>query len=290
MVNILDGLTHLYVFVDDVLKQSPHLANWRRSSNSRPKFSDAEVITIGLLQPLLGLSSLKHAHQLVYHNYRSCFPQVCAYPQWIRRLQMLSPILAKLFAVVAYESLRQDSQPLYVIDSKPLPVVSRIRIASARLLRDDGASFGKTSAGWFFGFKLHVLEHQPSGVIVDAMLTPAGMNDRFGLSMCERVAGGSYLIADEGYNGHRVFDALVKDWGVVRVLPSDKSGVTEPGTKRRFRFTQISALRQRVETTFSQLWRKHIDRISSRSWLGLWVKTLLNLVFYNIRQAAFLPL
>jgi len=34
-----------------------------------------------------------------------------------------------------------------------------------RLLREDGASFGKTKAGWSFVFKLH-------GVILDAILTP----------------------------------------------------------------------------------------------------------------------
>src|SRR6266545_4101648 len=32
----------------------------------------------------------------------------------------------------------------------------------------------------------------------------------------------------------------------------------------------LSQIRQQVETTFSQLWLKFIDRVFSRSWLGLW--------------------
>ena len=32
----------------------------------------------------------------------------------------------------------------------------------------------------------------------------------------------------------------------------------------------LSQVRQQVETTFSQLWRKVVGRVFSRSWEGLW--------------------
>lgn len=32
----------------------------------------------------------------------------------------------------------------------------------------------------------------------------------------------------------------------------------------------LSQVRQGIETTFSQLWRKVVDRVFSRSWHGLW--------------------
>jgi hypothetical protein len=37
-----------------------------------------------------------------------------------------------------------------------LPVCHRLRHGRVRLLREDGAYGGKTSKGWFFGFKLHL--------------------------------------------------------------------------------------------------------------------------------------
>src|SRR3546814_5094788 len=40
-----------------------------------------------------------------------------------------------------------------------------------------------------------------------------------------------------------------------------------------------------LETTFSQLWNKFIDRIFSRSWQGLWNSIKLKLLYYNLRHA-----
>ena len=45
--------THLlecYLFVDDYLQSHPKVADWRRSNNSDPDFTDAEVIVIALMQ------------------------------------------------------------------------------------------------------------------------------------------------------------------------------------------------------------------------------------------------
>ena len=47
----------------------------------------------------------------------------------------------------------------------------------------------------------------------------------------------------------------------------------------------LSQIRQQVETTFSQLWLKFIDRVFSRSWLGLWNTLQLKVLFYNLRHA-----
>ncbi|WP_423817809.1 hypothetical protein [Salinibacter ruber] len=41
-----------------------------------------------------------------------------------------------------------------------------------RLLSEDGAYFGRSAKGWFFGFQIHALIHQPTGVVLTAMLLP----------------------------------------------------------------------------------------------------------------------
>ena len=60
----------------------------------------------------------------------------------------------------------------YLIDAQPLPVCPPVRPRRVRRLREEGAWFGKTSQGWFFGFKRHVLPHM-DGRMVNLVLTPA---------------------------------------------------------------------------------------------------------------------
>lgn len=76
MPSINDQLTEIYVFIDDHLKQHPEKAQWRDSNNAEPAFSDAEVLTIGLSQSVLGVQSLKEAYEKVRDNHRAAFPRL----------------------------------------------------------------------------------------------------------------------------------------------------------------------------------------------------------------------
>lgn len=69
--SVTDQMTQIYIFVDDYLKEHPAQAAWRRSNNDTPRFTDAEVITIGLLQRAFGCATLKKTDQLVAANWRS---------------------------------------------------------------------------------------------------------------------------------------------------------------------------------------------------------------------------
>src|SRR4051794_32224366 len=63
------------------------------------------------------------------------------------------------FSVISTAQIPAQSPAFYLIDAQPLPVCHPLRHGRVRLLREDGAYWGKTSKGWFFGFKLHVLCH-----------------------------------------------------------------------------------------------------------------------------------
>src|SRR5215203_4446667 len=71
----LDTLaTALYVRTDDLLKASPERAPWRPRVGITPQISDAEVITLAVMQALLGFTSearwLRHAHLHLRHLFR----------------------------------------------------------------------------------------------------------------------------------------------------------------------------------------------------------------------------
>jgi transposase len=279
MSSIEHQMTEIYCFVDDYLKAHPHQAQWRRSPHGTPRFSDSEVITIALLQSAFGCATLKQTYLLIRANWRMAFPHLCSYKQWMQRLHALTPLVGHLLGSVTMTLSETDN--FYLIDSKPLPVCHPIRHGRVRLLREDGAYFGKTSKGWFFGFKLHVLIAE-RGHILGAVLTPANWTDREPvLALCLAVEGGVAL-ADLGYRGEELA-ALVAEEAEVLLLT-----VADGGPPKSARRAVLSSVRERIETSFSQLWRRFIDRIYSRSWNGLWNTVKLKMLHYNLCHAGLL--
>ena len=70
----LDTLaTALYVKADDLLKASPYLGRWRPAVGIAPKLSDAELVTLAVMQALLGFTSesrwLRHARAHLGHLF-----------------------------------------------------------------------------------------------------------------------------------------------------------------------------------------------------------------------------
>jgi hypothetical protein len=61
-------MTEIYCFVDDFLKTHPAMAHWRRSPHAQPRFSDAEVLTLALLQGVFEVATLKQTYRLVAAN------------------------------------------------------------------------------------------------------------------------------------------------------------------------------------------------------------------------------
>ena len=275
MSSIEHHLTELYVFIDDFLSDHPKLAHWRQSPHEQPAFADAEVLTIALLQGCFEVASLKQTYRLVAQNYRSAFPHLCSYRQWMARLQALAAQISALMA--ATTELPAHRPAFYLIDAKPLPMCHRLRHGRVRLLREEGAYWGKTSKGWFFGFKLHVLRHI-EGRIVNLILTPGNWEDRAPvLALLDGVEGGVTL-GDLGYRGKQRAEEWAEEAGMLVLTRADA-----PEKK-----CLLAQVRQAIETSFSQLWYKFLDRVFSRSWQGLWNTVQLKVIHYNLCQAGLL--
>lgn len=267
MKKILDKLTEIYCFVDDFLHNNPQISNWRRSNHFQAPLSDAEVLTIALMQSQFGVESLHKTFSVIEENFRSEFPKLCGYKQFIRRLHRLVPVVQKIFEQTT--SFYQSS--LYLIDAKPIPVCQAARHRRVRLLREDGAYFGKTSKGWFFGFKLHVLATAEKK-ICNVVLTPANYADRTVAAGLTEFLNAQIVIGDLGYRGARLQDELLEE--------NDCLLITKQDARKRKR--RLPPVRQRIEAGFSILWHHFIDRVFSRSWLGLWNTILLKLLFFNL--------
>jgi transposase len=268
-------MIELYCFVDEFLKAHPQLAHWRHSPHAQPQFSDAEVLTIALLQGVFEVATLKQTYRLVAQNWPTAFPYRSSYKQWLTRVHHLLPQVGRLLAATCTHPWQ--AARLYLLDSKPIPLCLPIRHGRVRLLRDEGAYFGKSSKGWFFGFKLHLLRHI-DGRVLNIVLTPGNCDDRIpALGLVQGLAGGITL-GDLGYRGPDCATALA-DEAEMLLITRDQAPA------HRFVLSQV---RQQVETTFSQLWRKFVDRVFSCSWTGLWNTLQLKVLYYNLCHAGVL--
>ncbi len=265
-------MTQIYCFVDDYLQACPALARWRRSPHCAPRFTDAEVITIALLQGPLGVASLEQTYRMVAKNWHAAFPRLPTYTQWVNRLHQLSVQVGALLEATCGHAASESR--LYLIDSKPIPLCHQLRHGRVRLLREEGAYFGKTSKGWFFGFKVHALRHI-TGRVMNIILTPANWDDRDpALSLMEGAEGG-ITIGDLGYRGPNCAAVLAEEAEMLLMTRAD-------APERKFLLSQV---RQGVETMFSQWWHHFIDRVFSRSWNGLWNTIKLKVLHYNLVHA-----
>ena len=272
--------THLlecYLFVDDYLQSNPKVADWRRSNNNDPDFTDAEVIVIALMQGYFRTDTLKRTYELVVANAEKAFPNRAGYKQWIRRLQRLPDQVGRLVRAAALRGLAGEGRTLYAADSLPIPLCEPARHGRARLLAEDGAKFGVTASGrWFYGFKVHALIHQPTQIVITAMLLPGNRSDQVAARALARSTSGGVLLADEGYRGSDLFDWFYEEAQVLRVMPSDGSGEGH---------SAVSRARQQAESSFSGLWRRFSNRVYARSWHGLWTSLLLKVLHFNLEQA-----
>jgi hypothetical protein len=268
-------MIELYCFVDEFFKTPPRLAQWRHSPYAQPQFSDAEVLTIALLQGVFEVATLKQTYRLVAQNWWTAFPQLPSYKQWLTRVHHLLPQVSR-WLVTTCTHVWQAAR-LYLIDSKPLLLCQPIRHGRVRLLRDAGAYFGKSSKGWFFGFKLPLLRHI-DGRVLNIIRTPGNCDDRIPVLALVQAVDGGVTWGDLGYRGPECAADVAEEADML-LLTHDQAPA------HRFVLSQV---RQRVETTFSQLCRKFVDRVFSRSWSGLWNTLQLKVLSYNLRHAGVL--
>jgi hypothetical protein len=116
----LDTLaTALYVTVDDLLKHAPQLAPWRPRVGIPPKLSDAELVTLAMMQALLGFTSkarwLRHAGRHLRHP----FPYLPGQSGYNKRLRRAAALIRHTIRAVACDT-GLWSDDVWVVDSTPV--------------------------------------------------------------------------------------------------------------------------------------------------------------------------
>jgi hypothetical protein len=156
------------------------------------KMSSSEIITILALFHLSHYRTFKdYYHECVIKYLKPYFPSLVSYNRF---LELKSSVIMILAVYMKHKAGSETG--IYYIDSTTLKVCRNQRIYRHKVF-DKIAKRGKSSMGWFFGFKLHlVINHK--GEIMSFCLTPGNVDDRAPMESLFKNLKGT-ACGDKGY-------------------------------------------------------------------------------------------
>jgi len=183
------------------------LASGQRRRRRATRLHPAEILTILILFQQSGYRTFKGFYtHYVRLALRQEFPQLVSYTRFVDLMpRFLVPLAVYL------QTQRGPCTGISFIDSTALAVCRPTRIQQHRVFRVD-ARRGKTSVGWFYGFKLHLVIND-RGELLAFCLTPGNLDDRKPVPHLVRRLFGR-LFGDKGYISAALAERLFLDQGL----------------------------------------------------------------------------
>lgn len=249
------SLLELFCHVDDFCRafvpkwQQMQLASGAIRRNRTRSLSLSEIMTILIWFHCSGYRNFKTYYQEhVQQHLQSEFPTLVSYSRFVEFTpSALLPLLAYLRTCLG------PCSGLSFLDATALAVCDPHRISQHKVFA-GWAQRGKTSTGWFFGFKLHLLVND-RGELLNFALSPGNTDDRRPVpTLVKRLFG--KIFADKGYISQPLFQQLQETFGLQLI--------TKLRTNMKNRLLPLAdklLLRKRaiIETVLDQL--KNISQI-----------------------------
>lgn len=194
----MEHITELFCQVDDFCQtfeqeQKLHLLTIGGQKQQRTAgLSLSELMTLAILFHQWRFRQFKAFYQHYAQPFlRRAFPTL---PSYNRCVELMPRCFAALFAF--FQTVKGRCTGISFIDSTKLPVCHNRRITRHKVFAAH-AGRGKSSLGWFYGFKLHlVINH--IGELLDFQLTTGNTDDRKPVkTFCQKLTG--LLAGDKGY-------------------------------------------------------------------------------------------
>ena len=160
---------------DDYLRSKALSEGLKLTNNTGPKsqLSSSEVLTIIIFYQLSGMKNLQYYYRrLVQPILVSYFPNLVSYSRFVELVGEHAPLM---WMFTQSQTLRSEKTGRYFIDSKRLPVCHNRRIKQNKVFQGI-AQRGKSSTGWFYGLKIHLVIND-LGQIVHFLLTSGSTAD-----------------------------------------------------------------------------------------------------------------
>lgn len=275
----MESLVELFCHVDDFCQVFlPTMENKVIGSGIKTRKRDRSLIPSEIMTILI------HFHQSHYRNFKAYyleyvlphlhgeFPGLVSYTRFVDFIPSVLIPLCVYFKTTCLGSCTGIS----FIDATSLDVCLNQRIASHKVFTGIAAR-GKTSTGWFFGFKLHLVIND-RGELLNVTVTPGNVDDRKPVPALVSQLFGK-IFGDKGYISHSLVELLRQTLGV-QLITKMKSN-----SKNRLPMAWIDRvmLRKRaiVESVIDQL--KNISQIEHsrhRSVSNFMVNLMCGLIAY----------
>ena len=209
--NIVD----IFYLVDEFCKEfdkakEGHILHKECSKKPRKRqfrMSDSEIITIMIYFHLKQFRNIKHFYiNYIQTHCKDYFPDTVSYNRFVELQQKATLPMAVFLKMCCLGKCTGIS----FIDATSLQVCHIKRERSNKTFKGLETK-GKTTIGWFFGFKLHVVIND-KGEILDFVISQANTDDRQPLKdkrFHKRVFG--KLFGDKGYISSDLFEKLFID-------------------------------------------------------------------------------
>ena len=202
-----DNIINLFCIVDDFCQLflpewDKHLIeNGLKKRNRRGHLSPSEIIAIYIHFQQSHYRDFKNYYTLhVCSHLPHLFPKLVSYPRFI---VLVKSILVPLCFFL--QTIYAEKTGIYFIDSTLIKVCHIKREKQHRVFKGL-AKKGKSTMGWFFGFKLHLIIND-KGELIAFKLTAGNVDDRAPVvDLTKNLIG--KLIGDKGYISQQLFDEL----------------------------------------------------------------------------------
>ena len=205
-----DKITEIFYLTDEFCKDFDKTISKHTLGNEprrKPKMSQSEVITIMILFHFGSFKNMKHFYEyFVKQHLKSEFPQTVSYNRFVELMQ--SVILP--MTIFLKTCCLGNCTGISFVDSTSVSVCKNKRIPRHKVF-DGIAQRGKTTMGYFYGFKLHFIIND-KGEILSFVITPGNVDDREPLKdkkFIEKIKGKLY--ADKGYISQKITEVLFVD-------------------------------------------------------------------------------
>lgn len=174
------------------------------SRGPQKQLSQSEIMTIIIFFHHSRMRTFKD-YYIVYikGSLQKAFPKA---PSYHRFVEIMAQALMSLYIFLTYCRLGVVTGISFV-DSTSIKVCHNLRIRSNKVFKNVAAR-GKTSVGWFYGFKLHIIINE-IGEIIAFDITPGNCDDRNQRTMDKLTKNlHGKLFGDKGYISEKLFKRL----------------------------------------------------------------------------------
>lgn len=242
-------LVNTFCILDDLSVQL-----FGKQNRGRPGFlSRSEVATIILMKNAFGINCLKKLYRLLQSNYSHEF-HLPVYKNFVVTVNRYSlDFLVLINVLLQFQQKRAGV--VKIIDSTPLPVCKNMRIYAHKVMKRI-ATRSKTTTGWFYGLKLHIVTDLKRNILM-IKFTTGRVDDRVVLDGFLDQLKNSLVLADAGYISPKLQQKAIHRRNVI--LTSVRKNMKKLATPLQI---FLLTMRGRIECVFSVL-KERLGLISS---------------------------